>query len=105
MYNSNIDEIRFDWDPLKGETNLRKHGVTFEEASTVFHDPYGLIIEDPEHSWDEERFVLLGLSWQSRLLIVCHCYRGEAGEIRIISARKATRHESKAHETRRNGHA
>lgn len=105
MYNNNTDEIRFNWDPRKGESNLRKHGVTFEEASTVFYDPYGLIIEDPEHSWAEERFILLGTSWQSRLLIVCHCYREEAGEIRIIPARKATKHESKAYEARRHGHA
>ena len=105
MYDGNINEIRFNWDPLKGETNLSKHGITFEEASTVSYDPYGLVIEDPEHSWNEERFILLGISWQSRLLIVCHCYRKETGEIRIISARKATKHESKAYEARRSRHA
>ena len=74
---------------------MRKHGVSFEEAETVFYDENALLISDPEHSLDEERFILMGFSFKSRLLIVCHCYRGADQIIRIISARKATLQESR----------
>ena len=81
--------IRFEWDPKKAALNLRKHGVSFEEAQTAFADENAKLIDDPDHSADEDRFVLLGLSSNLRVLVVCHCYRLEGHVIRIISARKA----------------
>ncbi|MCI6533019.1 MAG: BrnT family toxin [Bifidobacterium animalis] len=90
-----MEIVGFEWDDVKASTNVRKHGVTFEEAETVFNDPLARVIEDPDHSsYDEERFIILGMSTLSRLLVVCHCYRTANRTIRIISARKATRHES-----------
>ena len=86
--------LRFDWDPKKNATNRRKHGVSFEDARTAFSDEFGLIIDDPDHSEDEARFVLLGISASLRLLVVCHCYRASGDVIRIISARKADKLES-----------
>lgn len=86
-------DLRFEWDPAKARTNLRRHGVGFSEASSVFLDEHALLIDDPDHSAAEDRFVLLGLSATLRLLIVCHCYRAEGGVVRIISARKADRQE------------
>jgi len=88
-------EIKFEWDPNKAEINHRKHGVTFEEAKTVFYDPNALLIADPEHSSEEDRFVILGISNTSKILVVCHCYRENDNVIRIISARKATTNESR----------
>jgi len=85
----------FEWDEAKNKTNTQKHGVSFEEAQTVFYDENALLIDDPDHSGDEERFVLFGISMSLRLLVVCHCYRQSETVIRIISARKATRSESK----------
>jgi uncharacterized DUF497 family protein len=85
--------IRFEWDPPKNLSNIKKHQVSFEEASTVFLDENGLLIADPDHSDEEDRFILLGLSSTLRLLIVCHCYREKGGVIRIISAQKADRQE------------
>lgn len=106
MYNSNTttttDEIRFAWDPWKAERNVAKHCIDFEESSTVFYDPHAKVIPDPEHSWDEERFIILGMSWKAYLLVVCHCYRESEGVIRIISARKATKTESRIYNQRRN---
>jgi uncharacterized protein len=84
-----MSTIRFEWDPKKAEVNLRKHSVSFEDAKSVFSDEHALLIDDPDHSEDEERFVLLGLSQSLRLLVVVHCYRVEGKVIRIISARKA----------------
>ena len=81
--------LRFEWDPKKAAANLRKHGVGFEDAQTVFADENAKLIDDPDHSEDEDRLVLLGLSSSLRLLVVCHCYRSEGNVIRIISARKA----------------
>lgn len=86
--------MQFTWDSDKAATNLKKHGVSFEEAQTVFDDADALRIFDPDHSEDEDRFILLGFSTKLRLLIVCHCYRRNDEEIRIISARKATGKES-----------
>lgn len=83
----------FDWDENKNEINLRKHGIDFDEASTVFFDERAILFDDPEHSVDEERFLLLGMSESAKVCIVCHCYRGSDTVIRIISARKATRKE------------
>jgi uncharacterized DUF497 family protein len=86
-------EIRFQWDPRKAAANLRKHRVSFTEAETVFMDEHGLLLDDPEHSGTEDRFLLLGSSAGGRLLIVVHAYRAAAGIIRIISARQADRDE------------
>lgn len=87
--------IRFEWDENKNRINLRKHGVSFGEAKTVFYDDAALVIDDPEHSEEEERFIILGLSTQANLLVVCHCCRESDTVIRIISARKATKTESR----------
>ena len=84
-----MSSLRFEWDPKKATLNLRKHGVSFEDAQSVFSDENGLLINDPDHSEEEDRFVLLGLSHSLRLLVVVHCYRSEGKVIRIISARKA----------------
>ncbi|MCF8109611.1 MAG: BrnT family toxin [Desulfohalobiaceae bacterium] len=83
--------LLFEWDPKKARLNLKRHGVSFDEASTAFRDPLSQTIEDPLHSEDEERFVLIGRSIQGRLLIIIHTDRGE--RIRIISARLATKNE------------
>ena len=87
--------LSFEWDPRKASANLRKHGVSFEDAQSVFTDERARLIDDPDHSTDanEDRFLLLGLSTSLRLLVVAHCYRKAGGVIRIISARKATREE------------
>ncbi len=90
-----MDSIAFVWSEKKSKTNQKKHGVSFKEAKTAFADEYGRLLPDPDHSGDEERFILLGLSHQVRLLMVCHCYREEGGVIRIISARKADKAETK----------
>jgi len=95
-------EIRFEWDARKSASNRRKHGVSFEEASTVFTDEHALLIDDPQHSEDEDRFILLGLSSSLRMLVVCHCYRESNELIRIISARKATRKERETYNGRWN---
>jgi uncharacterized protein len=88
----------FTWDPDKALLNERKHGVTFEEARTAFYDDNARILDDPDHSDDEDRFLLLGVSSRMRILVVCHCYREEDNEIRLISARKATKPERKQYE-------
>jgi uncharacterized protein len=87
--------IRFEWDARKAALNLRKHGVSFEDAETVFADDFARLIDDPDHSDEEGRFVLLGLSSSPRLLVVVHCYRADGGVVRIISARNANRYEQK----------
>lgn len=94
-------EIRFEWDPTKAAANLRKHGVTFDEAQTVFEDEEALILPDPDHSDAEDRFVLLGASLSRNVLAVVHCERAGGGVIRIISARKADRHERATYVARR----
>jgi len=86
-------ELNIEWDPQKAVANEKKHGVSFDEASTVFSDENGRMIPDPDHSEEEDRFILLGMSWALRILVVCHCYREASNVIRIISARKATRSE------------
>ena len=86
-----MTDLRFEWDPRKSAGNARKHKVTFEEARSAFADPDGLVMDDPDHSEDEERFILLGLSYGLRLLVVCHV-RFDA--VRVISARKATPREA-----------
>ena len=87
--------MTFEWDKEKNPSNQKKHGISFEEAQTVFVDENALLIHDPDHSGEEDRFILLGLSAKVRLLVVCHCYRKSDEVIRIISARKATRKEQK----------
>jgi len=87
--------IRFEWAPEKAAVNLRKHGVSFGEASTAFSDPFARIDFDPDHSEDEDRFILLGLSTAARMLVVCRCHREDEEIIRIISARKAVPYERK----------
>lgn len=89
-----MSALHFEWDERKAAANLKKHGVSFDEAKSAFYDDRAKLIEDPDHSADEDRFVLLGLSTSLRLLVVCHCYRGDDGVIRIISARKATTKET-----------
>lgn len=86
--------ISFEWDAVKAKANLGKHGVSFEEARSVFYDEFAVQFYDDEHSAGEERFLLLGMSTGARLLLVCHCERESGNLIRIISARKATRRES-----------
>ena len=100
IYLQTVDGVNvidgFEWNNDKATLNLKKHGVSFEEALTVFWDEHGLIISDPEHSENEDRFVLLGMSENLRVLVVIHCERGES--IRLISARVATKHERKQYE-------
>ena len=90
-----MSELRFEWDPRKASANALKPGVSFAEGKSVFADERAKLIDDPDHSEDEDRFILLGLSSSLRVLIVCHCYRKEGNVIRIISARKATPKEAK----------
>ena len=85
-----MEYIHFAWDEAKNRSNIRKHGVSFEEARTTFFDDAARIIDDPDHSQQEDRFLLLGMSSKFRLLLVCHCYRKSEEQIRIISARRAT---------------
>jgi len=87
--------IKFTWDERKNRLNQQKHGVSFVEAQTVFYDKMARLIDDPEHSWDEERAIMLGMSQRMRLLIVCHAYYAHEQVIRIISARKATKTEQR----------
>jgi uncharacterized protein len=86
--------MRFEWDPVKAAANAKKHKVTFEVAKTVFYDDFAVQFFDEEHSSDEDRFLLLGMSSDARLLLVCHCERDDGEVIRIISARKATDNEA-----------
>jgi uncharacterized protein len=92
-----MNTLRFEWDARKASANFKKHGVSFEEARSVFVDERAKLIDDPDHSEDEDRFVLLGVSSTLRLLLVCHCYRSEGNVVRIISARKAIGKESKSY--------
>ena len=86
--------MRFEWDPAKAAANVKKHKVTFEVAKTVFYDDFAVQFFDEDHSSDEDRFYLLGISSDARLLLVCHCEREDGDVIRIISARKATETEA-----------
>jgi len=93
-----MSTLRFEWDDTKNRSNQRKHGVSFEEARTAFLDENARAVPDPDHSDDEERFVLLGLSISLRVLVVCHCHRQDGEIIRIVSARKADRDEIKQYQ-------
>jgi uncharacterized DUF497 family protein len=88
--------LHFDWDPEKADSNVKKHGVTFAEAATAFGDPLSITIPDPDHSFGEARFILLGVSFQGRLVVVVHTEARDS--IRIICARLATRAEQKSYE-------
>ena len=91
---------RFAWDPRKDAENRRKHGLSFEEAQTVFADEHALLLDDPDHSATEERFILLGLSAAFRIVVVVHGYRDRDDTIRIISARRATKRERQRYDER-----
>ena len=92
--------LQFEWDDRKDAENRRKHGISFAEAQTVFFDEQALLISDPDHSTEEERFILLGLSSALRTLVVGHCYRRDGEVIRLISARRADRQERGEYEKR-----
>jgi uncharacterized protein len=95
-----LDMLRFDWDERKNTSNRAKHGVWFEEAQSVFGDPHARVFYDPEHSEEEDRFILLGMSLTGRTLVVVHCYREADSLVWIISARKATKKEVRVYEER-----
>lgn len=90
--------LRFDWDEQKNKRNRTKHGIWFEEARSIFSDPHGRFFYDPEHSDDEDRFILIGMGSAARILVVVHCYRESDFVVRTISARKATRKEVRFYE-------
>jgi uncharacterized DUF497 family protein len=94
MYNVRMDNVRFVWDEGKDRGNKRKHGVSFDEAQTVFLDEHAVRYYDPDHSAEEDRFIMLGMSFKLRVLVVCHCFRAEDTVIRIVSARKADKKEA-----------
>jgi len=95
-----MPELQFEWDAAKERENRRKHRVSFDEAESVFADEWALLIDDPEHSDDESRFILMGISARLRVLVVVHAYREAAGIIRIISARKADARERERYNLR-----
>ena len=88
-----MKSLEFEWDTKKDKSNTKKHGISFEEARTAFYDEYAIQFVDPEHSESEDRFLLLGSSFNLKTLVVCHCFREEETVIRIISARKADKDE------------
>lgn len=90
-----MKSIKFEWDKNKSKSNFEKHGITFDEAKTVFDDDFARLLEDPDHSDTEERFILLGMSYALKILTVVHCFRDDEGVIRIISARESTKNEQK----------
>ena len=92
-----MTDLRFEWDEDKNRENIKKHGVSFQEAQTIFLDENAMRFFDPDHSQDEDRFIMLGMSFKLRVLVVCHCHRKNDTVIRIISARKADRHEAKGY--------
>lgn len=92
-----MDFLKFEWDKRKEKANIKKHGVSFEEARTAFYDEQAILFYDPDHSDEEDRFLLLGISHKLNTLIVCHCFREEEMVIRIIQARKADKDEIEAY--------
>lgn len=84
-----MKRLRFEWDPAKNRANIGKHNISLAEAQSAFYDEQALVFDDPDHSDDEDRFILLGLSAKARVLVVCHCFRESETTVRIISARKA----------------
>lgn len=91
-------DMQFVWDQNKADTNLRKHGISFDEAKSIFFDAHARLRDDPDHSQFEDRFIILGMSYISRILVVVHCYRETGDVIRIISAREATNNERRQYE-------
>jgi len=92
-----MDSLRFSWDNQKDKSNKKKHGISFKEAQTIFFDEKAVEFFDPDHSESENRFIMLGLSYRLRVLVVCHCLRKSESEVRIISARRATKKEQKVY--------
>ena len=92
-----MKQLEFEWDGKKDKANAKKHGVSFDEARTVFYDEYAIQFFDPEHSESEDRFILLGTSFKLKTLVVCHCFRKEETVVRIISARKADKDEEQVY--------
>jgi len=92
-----MKQLEFEWNKKKEKTNAKKHGVSFDEARTVFYDEQAIQFYDPEHSDEEDRFILLGTSFKLKTLVVCHCYREDETKIRIISARKADSEEEQVY--------
>lgn len=92
-----MDYLIFEWNENKNRNNLAKHGISFDEAKTVFLDDNAVLFDDPDHSIGEERFLILGKTFQEKLCIVCHCYRDNDNTIRLISARRATKSETNAY--------
>ena len=92
-----MESLRFSWDNRKDKSNQKKHGISFDEAQTIFYDEKAVEFFDPDHSDNEDRFIMLGLSYRLRVLVVCHCFKETDSEIRIISARKATKKEQKVY--------
>ena len=88
-----MNTIKFEWDETKNKTNIKKHGISFKEATSVFYDENAILFDDPDHSITENRFLILGVSEKLHICIVSHCYREPDQTIRIISARKATKNE------------
>ena len=97
MYNVRMDVLKFEWDAEKDKANLKKHGISFKEARSVFYDEYAIQFFDPDHSDTEDRFILLGISQLLNTLVICHCFREEDTVIRIISARKADSEEEQVY--------
>ena len=97
MYNVRMATLKFEWDTEKDKANLKKHGISFNEARSVFYDEYAIQFFDPDHSDTEDRFILLGISNLLNNLVVCHCFREEETVIRIISARKAVAEEEQVY--------
>lgn len=99
MYNINIDGLIFEWDEKKNITNIKKHGISFQEAMTVFYDDDAIVFDDPDHSIEECRFLIIGMSGREGICIVSHCYRGGDDRVRIISARRAEKGEISTYNT------
>jgi len=96
-----MKKLEFEWNNKKDKINTKKHGVSFEEAKTVFYDEYAIQFFDPDHSKNEDRFLLLGMSFKLKVLVVCHCFRQKKTIVRIISARKADKDEEQAYWSKR----
>jgi uncharacterized DUF497 family protein len=95
MYNIIMDTLRFEWDPNKNEINKKKHGLSFEAAKEVFYDEFAILFDDPDHSIEEDRFLIIGSIKSQKICIVSHCYRDNENCVRIISARQATKTEQR----------
>ena len=93
-----VQNLKFEWDENKNKINQRKHGISFDEVTSVFRDTLAIVFDDPDHSDNEERFLIIGTSDKRGICLVSHCYRGQDQVIRIISARKATKTECKIYE-------